>query len=82
MLNQVGLRVKPLKMVAPTRNDLTNPQMIMIDWIALIAPDNGDSEILGYHVMWTLTSSQNWVDLNLPTTNYTNTRLYASQSLV
>lgn len=56
--------------------------MIVIDWIPLSAPDNGDSDIIGYHVMWTLTTNQNWIDLNLPTTNYTNTTLNASQSLV
>jgi len=48
-------------MNAPLRNPLTNQDEIIIDWIALSAPLNGDSPITSYNLQ--LLDNGNWVDL-------------------
>ena len=43
IVEPVRLMVKPYKMSSPTRDDQTNPEQVVINWIALDAPENGDS---------------------------------------
>jgi len=49
--------VKPYKMISPKRDDTTNPEQVVINWLALEAPQDGDSEILSYNVQWDQGSS-------------------------
>ena len=68
--------VKPYKMSSPTRDDQTNPEQVVINWIALDAPENGDSQVLGYNVQWDKgTSGVTWSDVSLPVQSYTGTQL-------
>jgi len=46
------LRTTPQPMLAPTRNSETSGDKIVVDWSVLVAPDNGDSSILSYNLVW------------------------------
>lgn len=60
----------------PTRDASTNPEQVVINWIPLTAPLNGDSEILGYNVQWDAgTSGMTWSDVSLPVQSYTGTQI-------
>jgi hypothetical protein len=51
-------------MAPVTRNSATTEHAIIIDWVALAAPDNGDSDIVTYNLQWDKgTSSSQWYDL-------------------
>jgi len=40
-------------MLAPTRNDtLTSTLKLVVDWVALTAPQNGYSDIQSYNLQW------------------------------
>lgn len=75
---QSRLRVVPHKMLLPTRNALTDPTMIVVDWLPFTAPQDGDSTILGYHVVWKHAASSEWSDLVYPDVPYTKTSATAT----
>lgn len=57
-------------MQSVTRNDLTDYNRIVIDWVHLPAPTNGDSPTLGYNVQYRQVSASQWVDLVLPEADF------------
>lgn len=79
---QSKLRVVPHKMQPLTRNALTDPTVIVIDWLPLTSPADGDSPVLGYHVMWKHSDSETWSDLVYPDFPYIETTASATQSLI
>lgn len=64
-LNTAGATVQtePVKMAAPQRN--LDPQQtlyaLVINWVALNSPENGNSEITTYHLQWF--HEEQWKDL-------------------
>lgn len=48
----VLLRTLPYDMQEPTRGSSTTIDQVEIDWLALEAPNNGDSTILSYNLIW------------------------------
>ena len=46
-----------------TRNSATTQAQIIIDWVALSSPENGDSAIIAYNLQWYMANSMQWVDL-------------------
>jgi hypothetical protein len=48
-------------MNAPQRNAATTQDQILIDWASQAAPENGDSEIISYHLQWLYNGA--WRDL-------------------
>ena len=52
--NTVGATVRtvPIKMADPTRGIATTTNRIQVNWIALTYPDNGNSDILSYNLVW------------------------------
>lgn len=61
-----------------TRNYLTDQTVIVIDWQPLTQPENGDSTILGYHVIWKHSEASTWEDLIYPDVPYTETQARAT----
>ena len=37
---------------APTRNSATGESAIVIDWTALVSPENGGSAVISYNLQW------------------------------
>ena len=58
-----AIQTEPKKMAPVTRNSQTTEDQIIIDWLALANPDNGDSEVIAYNLQWYKVSLQSWVDL-------------------
>jgi hypothetical protein len=69
-------------MEAPTRNSLTNERQVVIDWMAPVAPLDGDSTVESYHVMWKDSNEAEWVDLIYPEFPYTWTFATAVDNVV
>jgi len=67
------MRTVPHQMDPVIRNELTDQTVIVIDWTSLDQPENGGSQILGYHVVLKQVSSSEWTDLNYPDVPYTLT---------
>jgi hypothetical protein len=69
--NSAGAQVReaPSQMAAPTRGALTSISQIVVDWAALVAPNNGDSAIDSYHLTWDQ-GSGTWTDLVGISSNY------------
>lgn len=45
----------------PRRNVLTNEDQIIIDWTALVSPQNGDFPVSAYNLQWFM--DNRWQDL-------------------
>lgn len=52
--------------------------MIIIDWLQVISPQNGNSKILGYHAVWKLLTAGEWEDLIYPDVPYTDSQARAT----
>ena len=46
------IKTTPHKMNQPRRNSLTTQHVIIVDWDALVPPDDGDSDVTQYHLQW------------------------------
>jgi hypothetical protein len=63
----VQLRTVPHKMLTPTRDASSDGQEIVVNWLTLTTPANGDSAILSYNLVWNAGSGitdQNVVGFN------------------
>ena len=69
--NSAGAQVReaPSQTATPTRGALTSISQIVVDWAALVAPQNGDSAIDSYHLTWDQ-GSGTWTDLVGISSNY------------
>jgi hypothetical protein len=51
-------------MATPTRDSTTTIKKLVVDWIALAAPENGYSTILSYNLVWDAgTDGVTWTSL-------------------
>jgi hypothetical protein len=51
-------------MATPTRDATTTIQKLVVDWIALAAPENGYSTVLSYNLVWDAgTNGVTWTSL-------------------
>jgi len=50
--NTIGaaIETEPIKMQSVRRNSATTEYKIVIDWTALVSPDNGNSIIIAYNL--------------------------------
>jgi len=54
----------PSKMAAPTRNAATTTGKLVVDWVPLVSPDTGYSDITSYNLQWDKgTDGATWVNL-------------------
>lgn len=62
--NGALIQSTPQKMNTPTRDPQTTTQVIQIDWVAQVIPENGYSEVLSYNLQWDRgTGGETWYNL-------------------
>lgn len=57
------IKTEPSRMDPVVRNSATVENSIVIDWLPLSSPANGDSEVIAYNLQWYKESQGAWVDL-------------------
>jgi hypothetical protein len=74
-LNSVGVRVKsaPVSTTDPARNIKTDTKMIVVDWPAIEAPDDGNSPVVSYSLEYDQGTQMNeWIVLTGLSTEFTD----------
>ena len=58
------LETVPNKMAAPTRDPSTTTLKLVVDWVALVSPENGYTAITSYNLQWDRgTAGATWYNL-------------------
>ena len=77
-----ALRTKPHKMSAVTKGSSTSISLMHVEWTALIAPANGNSNILSYNLVWDNNSGVVDQELTGVSTYFTSTSFEITEGIV